>query len=176
MVCTGCGTMSYTVKSSVEKQGFKLSNYEKWVLDDNDEENDISGSLIGLMEDYGMHTDYQLYKIKPEKCLKVNLQVDYGWMLPPRSPLGRPVLPVLSPYSLKSVYITFRDGKSNKVLFKFSSIRGLCRGVRDVYNDDDKKYYVYYNDFVMMRFYRALRRYEIIPPYGPKPFVITTDE
>jgi hypothetical protein len=174
-ICTGCSTMKYEVISSIEKKGFQINKYKKWQLYDEDKYEDINGPLIGyLKRKLKMQLDYKVNDKASEDFLIVNLKVDYGFAFPPRI-VGTHHLPIPSPYCFKSAYITFLDGRTNEILFKFSCVRGVFAGIRNIYSNDDNKYYAYYTYFVMNEFYKALSRYNIIPPYTPRPFVITSD-
>ena len=171
VICTGCSTMKYEVTSSIEKEEFKIKQYKKWVLYKEDKYRDFIGDILLFIEgNVGIKTDYQASK-KHEDFLIVNLKVKNGLMIPPRfDPVGhRYIIPNLIFYAPKSTEINFVDGKSKQSLFKFNCVRGIFKGVYDIYDEENEKYYRTYNEFVMNKFYEALIRYNIIPANTPCP-------
>ena len=179
---TGCSTMKYEVTSSIEKEGFQISQYKSWLLDTNKKSTSLTGSMILYFKDIGFQCDgyyatSQLNNTKSEDFLILKLKENYGFVFPPRfDPVGhRYIFPNPIFYAPKSTDIIFMDSKSKRILFKFNTVRGIFKGVYDIYDEEDKKYYRTYDDFVMNKFYKALSRYNVIPPNSPRPFVITSD-
>ena len=163
-ICTGCSTVRYEVTSSKEKEGFEINQYKKWVLYDEDSHYVLSGAILSLIiDDLGLKTDYQAPEKLTEDFLIVNLVETYGFT-PPLIYLisNNGLLPSIGFIALKSVDITFVDGRSKQLLFKFNCSRGIFRGIYDVYDKEDKKYYATYREFVMSNFYKALVHYGII--------------